>query len=126
MRIVGAKDLASFSISDAGADYAANDLLTIAGGTATVAAKVKVLTVDSSGAILTAEINVTGNYTVNPTLTNNVPTGGAGTGAKLNLVMGEVYYDVAPEVTYSGVTTNNDPEATYQDAGCTVKEWGES
>jgi len=161
------RTLVSVAINDDGSGYEVDDVLTVAGGTGT-SATIKVDTVDSAGAILTAEVLAAGSYTVAPTTTANVVTGGhgtgakfdltlsaagvvatvemtspgtysvlptltenavtdvgAGSGAKITLIAGDSNYAVAAEAAYSGVTTNNDPEATYKDVDCTIKEWGE-
>lgn len=71
----------------AGADYAADDVLTVAGGTQTEAITITVLTVDGGGAILTFEITTAGIYTALPANPVAV-TGGAGTGATFTITWG--------------------------------------
>lgn len=71
--------IATAVLTAAGSGYAANQVLTLQGGTGTQAT-VKVLTVSGSGgAILTYELLTGGNYTALPGSLNNVPvnTGGA-------------------------------------------------
>lgn len=71
------------------------------------------LTVDVTTAILTVAIKTAGSYTVLPTLTGNQPTGGIGTGAELNLVMG--VNDVT--VTASGSGYTSAPAVEFGGAG---------
>lgn len=73
------------SIVNSGSSYAANDILTVSGGTGT-AATIKVLTV-SSGHIATAQVYTAGNYSAAPSLSANAVTGGAGTGATFDLTL---------------------------------------
>jgi hypothetical protein len=75
-------------IEEAGADYQADDVLTVAGGTASETAQITVDTVET-GAIATAHITRVGVYTVKPSSPVAV-TGGAGTGATFNLTWGGV------------------------------------
>ena len=75
---------AALAGTDASADYEEGDVLTVAGGTGT-AATITVDTVDGDGAILTLTLTTPGSYTVLPDLTANAVTGGAGTGAAIDL-----------------------------------------
>lgn len=97
--------------ANGGQDYAAGDVVTVAGGTSSVAAKINVLTVNATGGVLTVSINAAGSYTTLPTLSNNAPTGGNGTNLKVNLTYGlntvtvtanGVGYSSAPTVTIGG------------------------
>lgn len=97
--------------SGGGADYGVGDVVTVAGGTSTVAANVNVLTVNSSGGVLTVSVNTAGVYSALPTLANNGPTGGNGTSLKLDLSFGIQAvnmtangnnYTSAPVVAFSG------------------------
>jgi hypothetical protein len=94
-----------------GQDYAAGDVVTVAGGTAGTVAKINVLTVNASGGALTLSINVAGSYTALPTLANNTPTGGNGTSLRVNLSYGVngvtvtangSGYTAVPTVTFGG------------------------
>jgi hypothetical protein len=76
-QLVGAALTAGGSGSSAG--YAANDVLTLVGGTEMTAAQVTVLTVDSGGGILTWEISRGGVYSVEAS--TFTVTGGTGSGA---------------------------------------------
>ena len=88
--------------SAGGSNYAAGDVVTVNGGTASTTAKINVLTVNSSGGALTLSINAAGSYTVLPTLANNAPTGGNGTSLKVNLSYG--VNDVTVTANGSGYT----------------------
>lgn len=70
----------NFVISAGGSGYAANDEVTISGGTFTKAAVIEVLTV-SSGAIVTFQVIEEGIYTVLPASPASTTTTGSGTGA---------------------------------------------
>lgn len=72
-------------VSAGGSGYVVNDTITLTGGTATVQAVLKVLTV-SAGSVLTVSITNAGSYTVFPA--NPVAQGsssGIGTGATFNI-----------------------------------------
>lgn len=89
-----------------GSAYANGEVVTIAGGTSTVAANVNILTTNSTGGVLTVSINAAGSYTALPTLANNAPTGGSGTGLKLDLSFGVAAVTVTANGTgYMGVPT---------------------
>ena len=77
------------SINNAGTDYHAGDLLSISGGSG-IPTTALIVSVDSSGAILAANIANPGAYTTLPTLTGAATTvmPGGGTGATINLTMG--------------------------------------
>lgn len=77
----------SATFAAAGSGYAANDVLTLTGGTSTTSTQVTVDTVDGSGHILTAHISRVGSYTVLPTGPVAV-TGGTGTGATFTMLWG--------------------------------------
>lgn len=70
-------------INTAGSGYPLNDLLTLAGGTSTVAATLRVAGV-TAGVITAAQVETPGTYTVLPTSPASV-TGGTGTGAKFTI-----------------------------------------
>lgn len=75
------------AISAAGTGYAANDIVTVVGGSFTEAATVKILTV-SGGVPLTVEVNTGGEYTSTPS--NPASTSG-GSGSGLTLTMTWAY-----------------------------------
>ena len=84
---ITADHVATIAINAAGTGYTANDILTVAGGTSTKAARIIVTTVGGSGEITAARIHDSGAYSVNPTLTANAVTGGTGSSATFNLTM---------------------------------------
>jgi hypothetical protein len=72
-------------INAAGAGYVVGDIVTIAGGTALQAAKVRVMTIGGGGAVTGVKLLLGGgSYTANPA-SPNTPTGGTGAGLTLNL-----------------------------------------
>jgi hypothetical protein len=73
------------TISNGGASYTVDDILTISGGTYSTQAQLKVESVDA-GVITEISIETIGDYTVNPSNPVSV-TGGTGTGAKFDLTM---------------------------------------
>jgi len=75
----------SISVNAGGAGYAANDVLTLVGGTSTRAGTVRVLT-EAAGVVATVEVIDPGEYTVVPTATANAATGGTGAGVTLDVV----------------------------------------
>ena len=75
-------------LAAAGTGYSVNDVLTLSGGTSTVAATITVSTVNAStGAITAFAISNPGNYTVMPTSPVST-TGGFGTGATVTATWG--------------------------------------
>src|SRR5689334_12618771 len=76
----------SVVVNAGGTGYVAGDILTVAGGTSTKAARILVLTV-SGGAVATHRMYDSGAYTADPTLTANAVTGGTGTGATFDITM---------------------------------------
>lgn len=98
LKLRGAQDASDATVVAAavvsgGTGYAVNDVLTVVGGTFTVAAQVKVTAV-SAGVITAVSIQTAGAYTVQPS--NPVATtvgGGTGTGATFNLTFqGTTFY----------------------------------
>lgn len=96
-----------------GSSYANGDVVTINGGTSTVAANVNILTTNSSGGVLTLSINAAGSYTALPTLANNAPTGGSGSGLKLDLSFGVA----AVTVTANGTGYTSVPTVSFGGGG---------
>jgi len=78
--------LASPSLSAGGTGYTVNDVLTLVGGTFTIAATLTVTAV-SGGVITAVSITNNGVYTVAPSIPASV-TGGTGTGATFNASFG--------------------------------------
>lgn len=75
--------LQTLLLNNAGSGYVAGEVITLAGGTITTAAKVRVLTV-SSGAIATFTIDDRGLYAATVTSLTQGSTSGSGTGATFN------------------------------------------
>ena len=79
----------AFGGSGAGTGYTNGDIVTIDGGTGT-AANVTISNTSIAGVpnVIAITSGQAGSYTVLPTLANNAPTGGSGTGLSLNLTIG--------------------------------------
>lgn len=74
--------------NNTGSGYVANDVLTVAGGTAVGnTAQLQVYSIGSNGIITSVIIANSGFYTSNPTIDENAPTGGSGTGLTVDLGM---------------------------------------
>ncbi len=87
--ILGATRLhiGAIAVNDGGvATYVIDEILTVAGGTFTRAATMRVITV-STGVILTIEMVDPGEYSVLPSMTANAVTGGGGTLALMDLTV---------------------------------------
>jgi hypothetical protein len=76
---LNAQRLVAPAIVSGGTGYTANDILTVSGGTGTVTAQFKVITV-SGGVITSAQMETSGAYSTPPSGTLSV-TGGTGSGA---------------------------------------------
>ncbi len=74
-------------VNDGTMAYAANDEVTINGGTNTRPAKFKISTVDGMGNVTAVELIEPGDYTVLPTLAGAATTATVGTGAGLTLTL---------------------------------------
>jgi len=81
----GSKRVTVATVNAGGSGYTNGDVLTVSGGTSTVAAQLTVTGV-SGGAITSVSISNSGAYTVNPSTPASV-TGGTGTGATFNLTL---------------------------------------
>lgn len=79
--------LATATIVSGGSGYAVGDVLSVAGGTASTVATIRVLEVSPAGAITRVKVQQVGLYSVNPSLTANAVTGGSGSGATITLTM---------------------------------------
>lgn len=80
---VATLQLNNFDILDGGLGNSGGDIITMAGGTFSTACQIEVLTVDGSGAVLTASISVYGDYTVPSASLTQGSTTGSGTGFSL-------------------------------------------
>jgi hypothetical protein len=111
--------LSAVAINAAGSGYAAGDLLTVAGGTASTAATIKVLEVNAAGAITRVKIQQIGLYSINPTTTANAVTDtGAGAGATMNLTMtaqtAAVFLDTKPPLFQNSGSTVDSYSPVFQ------------
>jgi hypothetical protein len=87
--------LFSASVAGGGTGYTVGDTLTVAGGTHSVTATIKVTSISgggSTGPITGVSVLTVGAYTVAPSATNS-PTGGTGASASITLLFAA--YDVA-------------------------------
>lgn len=100
-----------------GQNYVAGDVVAVASGSGGIPAKINVLTVNAAGGVLTVSINAAGSYTTLPTQANNTPSGGTGTGLRLNLTLsttgyswsdtaGSAIYGVNLQTTIIGLISN--------------------
>lgn len=105
--------LATATINAAGSGYAVGNVLSVAGGTSTTTATIRVLEVTPAGAIVRAKVQQVGLYSVNPTLTGNAVTGGAGSGATFNLTV---------NAQTAAVFLNTKPPV-FQNSGSTVDSY---
>lgn len=88
------------AVAGGGAGYAIGDILTIAGGTATVAAQVEVTSV-AAGVIDGVRVFNSGAYSANPA-SPNAATGGSGSGASLTLTLASNGWTAELDSTWSG------------------------
>ena len=86
VEIVTSDYVTSVAINAGGTGYVVGDILTVAGGTSTHTATLRVTSV-SSGVIDGVQVEEAGAYTVDPTTTANAVTGGTGSGATMDLTM---------------------------------------
>jgi hypothetical protein len=124
--------LASPSLSAGGTGYTVNDVLTLVGGTFTIAATLTVTAV-SGGVITAVSITNNGVYTVAPSIPASV-TGGTGTGATFNASFGinsnfsigtaGSGYVEQPTVTFSGGGGSGAAAYATVGSGTTVKTIG--
>jgi len=89
------------SINAGGSGYVVGDILTVAGGTALVAAQIEVTSV-SGGVIDGIRIFNAGSYSADPTTTANAVTGGSGSSATIDLTMSDLGWTVDRDTTWSG------------------------
>lgn len=101
--------LTAIAINAAGTGYAVGDAVTVAGGTASTAATIRVLEVTAAGAITRAKIQQVGLYSVNPSTTANAVTGGSGSSATFNLTLSAqtaaVFLDTKPPLFQNSGST---------------------
>lgn len=89
------------TINAGGTGYTVGDILTVAGGTATVTAQIEVTSV-ASGVIDGIRIHNAGSYTADPTTTANAVTGGTGSSATIDLTMADLGWTVNANRVYDG------------------------
>ncbi len=80
--------IVSCQVTSTGIGYSKDDMLLIAGGTASENAWIRVTSVTSAGSILTYSLESGGSYTALPNLLSNPVNGGTGNLAAFNLVAG--------------------------------------
>lgn len=86
IQIATSDHVATAVVNAGGSGYTVGDILTVAGGTASHVATLRVLTAPA-GAVGLLRVETGGAYTVAPTLSGNAVTGGSGAGATVNLTM---------------------------------------
>lgn len=133
VEIVTSDYVDSVTIDGGGTGYAVNDILTVAGGTSTHAATLRVTSV-AAGVIDGIKVEQAGAYTADPTLAANAVTGGTGSGATMDLTMQlaewtEERNDVATEteVILRGDGSGSDNIyvgiRSFQDGGVSAYNW---
>jgi len=133
VQIVTSDQVATVAVNAGGTGYAVDDILTVAGGTSTHAATLRVTSV-SSGVINGIKVEQSGAYTADPTLTGNSVTGGSGSGATMDLTMQTAEWtaerntvSTETEVILRGDGSGSDNIyvgiRTFQDAGVSAYNW---
>lgn len=89
------------AVNAGGSGYVVGDILTVAGGTALVAAQAEVTSV-AAGVIDGIRIFNAGSYSVDPTTTANAVTGGSGSGATVDLTMSGLGWTVDVDQVWDG------------------------
>lgn len=105
--------LATATIVAAGTGYAVGDALSVAGGTSTTTATIRVLEVSPAGALVRVKVQQVGLYSVNPSLTANAVTGGSGSGATITLTVN----------TQSAAVQLDTKPPVFQNSGSTVDSY---
>jgi len=95
------ESVATAAVNSGGSGYVVGDILTVAGGTATIAAQIEVTSV-AAGVIDGIRIFNAGSYTSNPTTTANAVTGGTGSSATINLTMSDLGWTVNANRVWDG------------------------
>jgi len=107
--------------SDAGSNYTNGDIVTVSGGTSTVAANAVVTTGASNTSVASLTLGTGGSYTALPSLTGAATTTtGSGSGLKVNLAFGANTVTVTaagnnyatPAITWGGNTAATGTTAT--------------
>lgn len=123
------------AVNAGGTGYVVGDILTVAGGTSTHTATLRVTSV-AGGVIDGIQVEQHGAYTVDPTLTANAVTGGTGSSATIDLTMqvgewttlrDQVHASVEQEVIIQGDGSGSDEIycgiRTFQDGGVSAYNW---
>jgi hypothetical protein len=83
---ITANAVETMTVVSGGTGYVVGDIVSLVGGTSTITAQARVMTVASGGAISTLLVIEGGNYTVNPAGTLNL-SGGSGSGATVTVTI---------------------------------------
>lgn len=123
------------AVNAGGTGYVVDDILTVAGGTSTHTATLRVTSV-SGGVIDGIQVEQHGAYSADPTLTANAVTGGTGSSATIDLTMqvgewatlrDQVHSSVEQEVIIQGDGSGTDEIycgiRTFQDGGVSAYNW---
>lgn len=86
--------VSSVQLAFSGDGYSQNDMLLISGGITTSNAYIRVVCIDSIGAIISYTLESGGTYTSPPVLDFNLVVGGTGTGASFNVFLGVSAADI--------------------------------
>lgn len=89
------------AVNNGGSGYVVGDILTVAGGTALVAAQIEVTSV-AAGVVDGVRIYNSGSYSADPTTTANAVTGGSGSGATIDLTMSGLGWTVQRDQVWDG------------------------
>jgi hypothetical protein len=109
----GLSKVASAAIAAKGSGYKAGDKVTVAGGTMPVASTFRVMTVDSSGGVLTLDKIAAGVATTKPS-NAAATTGGTGSGLTLNLTWED---DAVPDGASAARITAEAQTCRWRDDG---------
>ncbi len=116
--------LLSATVASGGSGYAVGNVLTLVGGTFTQAVKMQVESVNGSGAVLTASIFTSGNYSVAPD--NPISsTGGLGSGCTFNVTFAGAWQSEGGDTpAYRGTCyVAPDTENIYLGNSTSIKPW---
>jgi hypothetical protein len=108
--ILAGESLDAAVLNAAGTAYTVGDILTIAGGTANIAAQVEVVTITGGGGtgpVGTVRISNSGSYSANPTTTANAVTGGTGSSCTIDLTMAVTGWTVDRDIGMAVTTVDS-------------------
>lgn len=110
--------VSSLSINAVGSDYAVNDTITLAGGSADRMAVVTVTSVDGSGGVTGIALSNGGKYTTNSATFTQASTSGVGTGATFaSALFGPQELEIFAEGGYSVLPSNPVNQAATSGTG---------